>query len=52
MDAAVAADVVLSRTLKSLQHERSATQRERLTAPVAPPPAIAHARKEDSDEEL
>jgi hypothetical protein len=37
MGAAMAADVVVSRELKSLQDELAIAQRERLAAPTAPP---------------
>jgi len=39
-------DVVVSRELKSLQDEFSATQRERSAAPSAPPtPPLSHSRE-------
>jgi len=49
----MAADVVVSRELKSLQDELSAAQRERSAAPATPPPAPpspAEPVKESADE--
>jgi hypothetical protein len=49
----MAADLVVSRELKSLQDELSAAQRERLAAPIAPdtpPPTPAEQSKQSSQE--
>jgi ElaB/YqjD/DUF883 family membrane-anchored ribosome-binding protein len=49
----MAADLVVSRELKSLQDELSAVQRERLAAPIAPdtpPPTPAEQSKQSSQE--
>ena len=47
----MAADVVVSRELKSLQDELSAAQRERSAAPATPaPPSPAEPVKESADE--
>jgi hypothetical protein len=53
MGAAMAADVVVSRELKSSQDELSIAQRERLAAPAAPPtpaPSPVELIKENPDE--
>jgi ElaB/YqjD/DUF883 family membrane-anchored ribosome-binding protein len=53
MGSTMAADIVVSRELKSLQDELSAAQRERLTVPAAAsavPPSSAEPLKESPDE--
>jgi ElaB/YqjD/DUF883 family membrane-anchored ribosome-binding protein len=50
MGAAMAADVVVSRELKSLQDELSITQRERLAAPATAPPTMPSSSVEQVNE--